>query len=60
MFPVLYNMSLCSYFIPNCLYLLIPYPPYIAPLPIGNHWFVLYICESAYILLYSLICFIFF
>ena len=30
-----------------------------SPLPIGNHQFVLYICESVSVLLYSFVCFIF-
>ena len=50
---------LIAYFIPNSLYLLIPYP-YITPAPFhlstGNHQIVLYICESASFLLYYLVC----
>ena len=44
-----------AYFMPDGLYLLIPYL-YIAPPPLstGNHYFVLYIWESASFLVYSL------
>ena len=65
-FPVLYITSLyLIYLIPRSLYLLILYP-YLAPhpfshpfpLPTGNHYFVLSICESVSILLYTFVCFI--
>ena len=49
---------LVSYFLPNSLQLLILYcyiaPPHL-PFPTGNHNFVLYICESASSLVYSLV-----
>ena len=48
--PFIVQYILVVYFIPNSLYLLLPYP-YIAPppfpLPLGNHSFVFYICEYA-------------
>ena len=53
------TLYLLVYFGPNSLYVLVLYP-YIAPPPAtGNHWFVLYICESPSFLLYSLVCCIF-
>ena len=47
--PCVVQCILVTYFIPNILYLLIPYPsiaPPRFPLPTGTHYFVLYICES--------------
>ena len=44
----------CSLFIPSSLYLLITYPYLAPPLPTGNHYFVLCICEPASVLLYSI------
>jgi len=50
------------YIIRSSLYLLILYP-YLAspqvPLHTGSHWFVLCICESASVLVYSLVCWVF-
>ena len=46
---------------PNSLYLSLPKPYIVPPLnPTSNHWFVLYILESASFLLYSLVCSIFY
>ena len=51
-----------AYSIHNSLYLLVHYlyiAPPLFPLLTGNHQFVLYICESASSMLYSLVCCIF-
>ena len=45
-----------AYFIPNSLYLLIPWPNVAPPpflLPTGNSWFVFYACESASFVIFS-------
>ena len=49
-----------AYLTPSSLCLPLP-NPWVAPplIPTGNHYFVLYICESASFLLYSLVCCIF-
>ena len=61
---MLYTISwLLIYFTHSSLCLLIPYPLSCPPrflLPTGNHWLVLYVCDSVSVLLYSFICFIFF
>ena len=49
-----------AYLIPNSLYLPLLHSCVAPPLLlIGNHQFILYICESASFLLYSLVCGIF-
>ena len=47
-------------FIHSSLSLLVPHPylaPYHSPLPTGNYYSVLYICEPASVFFYSIICF---
>ena len=60
-FPCAIQYILVAYFINSNLCLLIPYSYLVIPrfpLPTGNHQFVLYICESVSVLLYSFIRFI--
>ena len=58
--PCVVQYILVAYFTPNSFYLSLLHPNIAPPLlPTGNHQFVLYICESASFLLYSLICCIF-
>ena len=55
---VYYNSVI--YFISASLYLLIPFTIFTTLpnlLPLGKHWFVLCICESVTVLLFSLFCF---
>ena len=55
MFPCAIQYVLIAYFIYSNLYILIPYPylaPQIFPLPIGNHWFSLFICVSLFFILF--------
>ena len=59
----LYSLCHTEYpYIPTSLFLLLPHTYTVSPLyflPIGYHWFVLFICESASFSSYSLICCIF-
>ena len=58
-FVLLYSVA---YFIPDSLYLLIPYLYFALPsipFPTGNYQFVLYICDFASFVLYSLVFFFF-
>ena len=50
---------LVAYCIPNSLFIFIPCLILPSPVRTGNHWFVLFTCESASFQLYSLLCHLF-